>query len=234
MREPLSVAVAQPPCVSYDVGTNALTAAATVRLADARVVVFPELFLTGYELDASAISVDDPELMPIAETCADTDSLALVGAPVSGDAGETHIAMMAIDAAGATVPYHKMWLGAAESNRFTAGNTPAVLDVDGWRLGLAVCKDISIPQHASDTAALGIDAYLAGTLESAEDAALQAERARRVATAHDVWVAVASFAGSTGGGFAQAAAHSAIWAPNGAVMDEAGPEPGAIARATFA
>jgi predicted amidohydrolase len=234
MREPLTVAVAQPPCVSYGVGANALTAAAIVRLADARVAVFPELFLTGYELDAPAISVDDPQLTPIVEACADTDSLAVVGAPVSGDAGTAHIAMLAIEAAGATVAYHKMWLGAGESNRFTAGNAPTVLDVDGWRLGLAVCKDTSIPQHASDTAALGIDAYLAGTLESVDDAALQAERARRVATDHEVWVAVASFAGSTGGGFAQAAAHSAIWAPNGVVMDEAGPAPGAIARATLA
>jgi predicted amidohydrolase len=33
-----------------------------------------------------------------------------------------------------------------------------VLKVEGWRLGLAICKDIGIPQHASDTAALGIDA----------------------------------------------------------------------------
>ena len=81
---------------------------------------------------------------------------------------------------------------------------------------------------------MGIDAYLAGTLESVEDAALQAERARRVASGHDVWVAVASFAGSTGGGFVHAAAHSAIWGPDGVMMDQAGPAPGAIARATFA
>jgi predicted amidohydrolase len=80
---------------------------------------------------------------------------------------------------------------------------------------------------------LGIDAYLAGTLESAADAALQAERARRVATGHDVWVAVASFAGSTGGGFDPAAGRSAIWASNGVVIAQAGPEPGAVARATL-
>ena len=72
MREPLTVAVAQPPCVSYDVAANALTAAATVRLAGARVVVFPELFLTGYDLDAPAVSPDDPLLALIVEACAET------------------------------------------------------------------------------------------------------------------------------------------------------------------
>ena len=42
MREPLVIAVAQPPCVSYDVAANAVTHAATVRAAGARLVVFPE------------------------------------------------------------------------------------------------------------------------------------------------------------------------------------------------
>jgi predicted amidohydrolase len=233
MREPLTVAVAQPRCVSFDIAANALTAAATVRLANARVVVFPELFLTGYELDAPAVSVEDPQLAPLVEASAETGSLALVGAPVSGNAGKSHIAMLAIDAAGITVAYHKMWLGGAESNRFSPGDKPAVLEVDGWRLGLAICKDTSIPQHASDTAALGIDAYLAGTLESAEDTAIQAERARRVASNHDVWVAVASFAGSSGGGFDRAAGRSAIWSPDGVVIAQSGPEPGAIARSTL-
>ena len=51
---------------------------------------------------------------------------------------------------GATVAYHKMWLGTAEADRFTPGSKPAVLEVDGWRLGLAVCKDTGVPRHAAD------------------------------------------------------------------------------------
>src|SRR5262245_38564988 len=117
--------------------------------------------------------------------------------------------------------------------RESPGSRPAVLDIDGWRLGLAVCKDTGIRQHASDTAALGIDVYVAGVLESMEDAARQEERARRVAAGHQVWVAVASFAGSTGGGYSQAAGRSAIWGPDGGLVIQAGPETGAIARATL-
>lgn len=97
MREPLTVAVTQPPCVSYDVAANALTAAATVRSAGARVVVFPELFLTGYELAAPALDVGDPRLAPIVDAYAEAGSLALVGTPVHGDAGGSHIAMLATD-----------------------------------------------------------------------------------------------------------------------------------------
>jgi hypothetical protein len=43
--------------------------------------------------------------------------------------------------------------------------------------------------------------------------------------------AVASFAGSTGGGYAHAAGRSSIWTSGGVVAAQAGPETGAIARA---
>jgi predicted amidohydrolase len=150
---------------------------------------------------------------------------------VHGEAGRLHIAMLAIDGTGATVAYHKMWLGDAESNRFTPGSKPAVLDVDGWRLGLAICKDTSIPRHQSDTAALGIDAYVAGSLMFADETAIQEARAQRIATCHRVWVAVASFAGSTGGGYQHTAGCSGIWRSDGTLAAQAGPEPGCVARA---
>ncbi len=233
MHDPLVIAVAQPPCMPRDVAANAATHAATIHAARARVVVFPELSLTGYELDVPAIGAGDPRLAPIIESCADTGSLALVGAAVHGRAGRVHIAMLAVDGTAARVAYRKMWLGGREPDRFTPGSAPAVLDVGGWRLGLAICRDTGIPQHASDAAALGMDAYVAGVLETADDAAVPGERARRVARDHHVWVTVASFAGSTGGGYAPAAGGSGVWSPDGVAVAEAGSEPGAIARATL-
>jgi predicted amidohydrolase len=233
MADPLVVAAAQPPSTLYDVAANAATHAAVVRSAGARVVVFPELSLTGYELDAPAVTVEDPDLTPVVEACEETGALALAGAPVNGDAGRSHIGMLAIDGAGVTVAYRKMWLGPAEAERFTPGGRPTVLEVDGWRLGLAICKDTGVPQHAADTAALGIDAYVAGILEAEEDAAVRDERARRVANDHRVWVVLASFAGGTGGGYTRAAGGSAIWTSEGVAIAQAGPEPGAVARATL-
>jgi predicted amidohydrolase len=230
VRAPLALAVAQPPCVPFDVTANATAHADAVRAAGSRVVVFPELSLTGYELEADP--VDPSGLEPIVAACAETGSVALVGAPVpSPDA--PHIAMLAVSAAGAGVVYRKMWLGAEEAVRFSPGAEPAVLDVDGWRLGLAICKDTGVAEHAAATVALGVDAYVAGTVKSADESALQHERARRVAADHAVWVAIASFAGSTGGGFDRAAGRSGIWAPGGGVVAQAGPEVGEIVRATL-
>src|SRR5262249_21156188 len=137
------------------------------------------------------------------------------------------------DGDGARVAYRKMWLGSAESGCFAPGTQPAVLEVDGWRIGLAVCRDTRIPEHAALTAALGIDLYAAGVLETAEDAHGPEERARWIAAAHGVWVAIASFAGSTGEGYDHAAGGSGIWAPDGSILDRVGPEVGAIAVASI-
>ena len=225
------MAVAQPLCVPYDVGQNAVAHAAVVRAAAARVVVFPELSLTGYELEAPALTAQDPRLIPLSEACAEAGSVALAGAPVPGETGRPHIAVLAVDGAGITVAYRKLWLGSAEAERFGPGDKPAVLDVDGWRLGLAICKDVSVPQHQADTAALGIDAYVAGTVMSADERALQDARASRIAASLGTWVAIASFAGATGGGYTECAGRSGLWSPDGNPVAQAGEGPGEIAIA---
>jgi predicted amidohydrolase len=234
-RAPLTIAAAQPVCVSHDVAANALVHAETIRATDARVVVFPELSLTGYELDAPAMTVDDPRLESIVAACAEMGAVALVGAPLVGVDGAEgpFIAMFAIDGDGVTVAYRKIWLGSTETERFMPGREPAVIEVDGWRLGLAICKDTGIPQHAADTAAQGIDAYVAGSVKTVAEGALQDVRAQRVATRHGIWVVVASGAGPLGGGYDPAAGRSGIWAPGGARVSQVGAEPGAVARATL-
>lgn len=221
MRDPLIIAVAQPTSAQYDVAANAVAHASAIRKASARVVVFPELSLTGYYLDAPVIALDDDRLAPIIEACAATGAIALAGAPTEGD----HISMFAIDGTGAKVAYRKMWPSDDEAKRFAAGAEPGVLEVDGWRLGLAICRDTGIAQHADDTAAVGMDAYVAGTVKLPSESTMQDERAKRVAVKHGVWVAVASCAGPAGGGFTSTAGRSGIWRPGGDVVAQAGSEP---------
>jgi predicted amidohydrolase len=233
MREPLVVAVAQPPCTAHDVGANAAAHGALVRASRARVVVFPEMSLTGYELDADPVDPDDARLGPLVDACAATGAVSLVGAPVGGEAGAVHIGVLAVDGRGAAVAYRKMYLGGAEAERFSPGAGPAAVAVDGWRLGLAVCKDTGVAEQAEATAALGVDAYVAGVLEHDHEAAVVDERARRIATTHGVWVAVASFAGGTGGGYERAAGRSGVWDATGTSVARAGAGVGAVVSATL-
>lgn len=227
----LKIAVAQPPCVAFDVTVNARAHAEAVYAAGARVVVFPELSLTGYELTAPVLDPDDERLLPLRKACADTDTVALVGAPVA----ERYIAKLLVSGETVRVIYRKLYLGGAEPARFLAGDGPAVVEIDGWRLGLAICRDAGVADHAAATMALGCDAYVVGSAKRPDEVALQDYRARRVARTHGVWVAVASFAGDTGdtGDYVPAAGCSGIWRPDGTLAARASAAPGEIATETL-
>jgi len=232
VRSPvLTIAAVQPACKANDVTANALSHAAAVRAAKARVVVFPELSLTGYELEAPLVSPGDVELRAIVEACAATNSIALSGAPVEGDGGRSHIAMLCVSPRGVEVAYRKCYLGGEESTRFSPGPGPAVLDVDGWRLGLGICKDTGVAEHLRDTAALGIDVYAAGLVHTPEELPEQEMRAASIARETKAF-AFASFAGPTGGGYERTAGSSAIWSPGGDVLASACREVGGMARAS--
>ncbi len=230
MRSPLTLAVAQPRCHPYDVEANAVEHAAIVAGADARLVVFPELSLTGYHFDADPVPDDDARLTPLVEACREHNTTALAGAPSESN-GHRYIAMLAVDGAGAAAVYRKMFLGAAEKTTFAAGREPAVVTINGWRIGPAICKDTGVSAQADATTALDIDIYAAGVLESLDDSDVQPGRARAIVERHGVWVALASFAGSTGEGYDRAAGGSTIWAPDGSVAATAGIEAGAWATA---
>jgi predicted amidohydrolase len=233
MRGPLTVAVAQPRCTPKEVRANALEHADAIRRAGARLVVFPELSLTGYELDAEPVALDDGVLAPIVEACAETGAVALVGAPVAGGNGSNQIATLHVDAGGARVVYRKQYLGGDEPDRFAAGDGPVAIDVDGWRVGLGICKDTGVAAHVADVAALGVDLYAAGLVHRPDELAEQEERAAGIARACDAYVAFASFAGATGGGYDRTAGDSSIWSPDGTRLVRTGTEPGEVGAATL-
>jgi len=53
---PVAIAVAQPTCRASDLAWNAIEHARLILTAKARLVVFPELSLTGYELNAEPVA----------------------------------------------------------------------------------------------------------------------------------------------------------------------------------
>ena len=65
--------------VGCSVQANAREHADLVRRTQARIVVFPELSLTGDELAADPVSREDAELEVIVEACTASEAIALVG-----------------------------------------------------------------------------------------------------------------------------------------------------------
>lgn len=228
----LSVAVAQPHVVAGAVAANVEAHVALISQADVRLVVFPELSLTGYELDAPAIDIASAVMEPLTSICAATGSVALVGAPVEAD-GQHYIATVRVDASGPTVVYRKTFVHGSEDVRFTPGPGPQAIDVDGWRIGLGICRDTGVDEHVTGTARLGVDLYACGVVHHDWELAEQERRARNIAAKCRAPVAMASFAGPTGGGFVTTAGHSAIWSAESTLIARAGNEPSQITRAVL-
>jgi predicted amidohydrolase len=165
---PLRVAAAQAESVPGDAAANAATAAALVEAAadrGARVVVLPELFLTGYDpaawTPANPLELEDPRLAPLREAAADRGSVVVAGAAVRRSPDRFTLSLLVFDDTGAvSAPYDKQHMFADERAFFSPGDHGVTLVVDGWELGLGVCYDGCFPEHAGAAAADGAAAYL--------------------------------------------------------------------------
>jgi 5-aminopentanamidase len=163
----LRVAAAQAVSVSGDVAANVATAVRLVASAaerGARVVVLPELFLTGYDPDGwsaeSSVSVDDRRLAPLSRSVQEQGVVVIAGAAVRRSGGRHTLSLLVFGDDGVSAPYDKQHLFDAERSFFTAGDHGASIVVDGWEIGLGICYDGCFPEHARAAALDGAMAYV--------------------------------------------------------------------------
>lgn len=195
-HQSLTVAVAQTEILVSDVAGNVAGHAAVVRAAGARLVVFPELSLTGYDLDAPSLGLTDPALDGLIRACREVGSVALVGAPIT-ESGRDFIAMLRVDEHTVSVAARKVWVHGGENERFSGGTEAAVIDVDGWTVGLAICFDTNVQQHTAQLARRGVDLYVAGVLDAPGEETERLARTFLTARALRAPVAIAHYRGST-------------------------------------
>jgi 5-aminopentanamidase len=159
-----SVSGAEPGNVEANVATavELVTAAADRK---ARVVVLPELFLTGYDPKAwtheGSLTPDDARLAPLSDAARARSVVVVVGAAVRRAPDESTLSLLVLDADGRVdAAYDKQHMFATEREFFTPGRHGTTLVVDGWDLALGVCYDGCFPEHAAAAAAGGASAYL--------------------------------------------------------------------------
>lgn len=229
----LRIAAAQAQPVSGDVAANiARTVELTGLAADrgAKLVVFPEKFLSGYEPDLIAgdpakyaFEAHDARLDPIREVCLRREIAVIVGA-ATRNAGALHISSLVFNRSGEPIePYHKQYLYSSEASIYQPGTQGCMLELDGWRLALGVCYDSGFPEHARLAAVNGAHAYLVSALFSVKSGYHQS-RIWFPARAFDntMYVLLSNHIGTTGGWSTCGA--SAIWSPYGDVVAEASRE----------
>ncbi|MEW2140381.1 carbon-nitrogen hydrolase family protein [Streptomyces sp. NPDC005409] len=219
----MKIAAAQLTCIPADVEANAAQAAALAvraRERGAGLVVFPELALTGYELDALTADpglmtpADDPRLDPLRSSGVAT---AVNVALPAGD-GRPAIATLVHDADGAHVTtYAKQHLYRHEQDVFRPGDRDGRFELGGIRFSLGVCYDNHFPDLPGRGAADGCRVHLASSLYgTGEGVRERAAVHPGIAREHGLYVVLANHVGPAGpwtgcGG-------AAVWAPGGALL----------------
>lgn len=214
-------AIAQTVAMKGDIAANV---ARHVELAEgaarhgARLVLFPELALTGYEPALAAglaLHAGDARLAPLREAAMQHDIMLVTGAPLK-TAGLPRIAALSFLPDGTVHVYTKQHLHPGEDAAFAVGDGGAALQRDGAQVALAVCADITHADHPAAAARCGADLYAASVLVSENGYETDAGLLRGYAREHRMPVAMANHGGPSGGW--QCAGRSALWDDNGDIV----------------
>jgi predicted amidohydrolase len=139
---------------------NALRAAEIVAQAEADLVVLPELWLSGYDLDRvheSALELDSPELGTVRQSAADAATAIVVGFPERRAAAVANSLALIDERGELAAVYRKVQLFGQEQDVFEAGDELVVADLAGRRVGLLICFDMEFPELARSLARAGAD-----------------------------------------------------------------------------
>jgi predicted amidohydrolase len=128
---------------------------------EADLVVFPELFLSGYtlsDIDELAVHLDGPELKMVADMARESSTALIFGAPERVSGGIANSAFCVDEQGTIAAVYRKVQLyGGEESDAFVAGNELLIVELCGLKMGLMICFDIEFPEVARSLARAGAE-----------------------------------------------------------------------------
>ncbi|MDH2388726.1 carbon-nitrogen hydrolase family protein [Streptomyces sp. HNM0663] len=222
----MKIATVQFTCVPADVSANVKQMVALIaeaRVQGAELVVFPELALTGYELEAVLarrdlwVRADDLRLDAIR-----TGGVAsVVNCAAVTDGERPAIETLVFGADGELITtYRKQHLFEHEQGVFAAGQHDGRFELGGLRFALATCFDNHFTELASRGAADGCQVHLSSSLYGTGGGVEElATVYPGIAKDFDLHVVVANHVGPAGAW--TGCGRSALWAPGGVLLAEA-------------
>ena len=218
--------------------------------AGAGLLICPEMFLSGYNIGAEAAArlaewADGPSLARVGVIARDNGIALLIGYPERGADGAIYNAARLIGREGRGLAnYRKCHLfGALDRAMFRAGESPpAVVDLEGVRIGLLICYDVEFPEAVRMLALAGAELVAVPTALMAPYDVVARTLVPARAIENQVFIAYANRIGREGD--RPYVGQSCIVGPDGADLARAGPDEeallladldvGAIARARSA
>jgi len=225
-KREFSIAVAQSSSVKGDIAENMRRHATFVACAvehGVKVVVFPELSLTGYEptlAAETAIDSDDRQLDPLREVSEQLNLTIIAGCPIRSGETKPYLGAFIIQPGLPVEIYRKRFLDGDEVLYFIPSNDVVVRRCHARAVGVAICADVNNPVHAADAASKGATVYAAGVAITPRGIGAAEANMARYARDHKFLAGMANYATDTGG--YSIAGRSAIWNESGDVVARAG------------
>ena len=185
-----------------------------------KLIVFPELSLTGYEPSLSkglAIDIEDPRLAVFKEVSSNKNITIGLGVPMKGEKGIC-ISMIIFQPYKPTQVYSKGYLHPDEAPYFQAGDNSLSLKIENHKIALAICYEISIPEHSENAFKCGAEIYIASVAKFRSGVNKAKAELANIASIYSMNVLMANCIGMSDGG--ECAGETAIWNKDGDMISE--------------
>lgn len=169
----MKICAAQTKPIAGDIQQNIEQHLALINQAleyNAEFILFPELSITGYEpnLADELVTVPEDERFDVFQSKSDEYNVAIsIGCPIKND-GNVSIGMITFRPNKPRKLYLKKHLFHTELKHFVTGTTETNLDINNTNIGLAICYEISVPEHQKVAYENGSKIYAAGIVETIE------------------------------------------------------------------
>jgi len=221
----MKICLAQTKPITGDITSNVAQHKRIIAQASdhgAALVIFPELSLTSYEPAlAKELATDqhDPRLDDF-QTLSDTHQITIgVGLPTQTEAGIC-ISMVLFQPQQLRRTYSKKYIHADEEPFFVRGQNFPTLTVNQTEVGLAICYELSIPEHAAQAAHSGAEIYIASVAKFTNGVEKASQRLAEIARQYGIPVLMSNCVGPADG--AECAGQSAVWDAQGMSLGQLG------------
>ena len=186
----------------------------------ANLVIFPELSLTGYEPSLAKQLATHPDDGRFDDFQAISNSHQItigVGVPTKSDAGIC-ISMILFQPHQTRQIYSKKYLHADEEPFFVSGQNFSALGINQTSIGLAICYELSIAQHAQQARKSGAEVYIASVAKLADGVTKASQRLAEIATTYSIPVLMSNCVGPSED--FESAGGTAVWDSSGTILKQ--------------
>lgn len=219
MKSDVRVALVQYRAVKGNISENIKrhkAFCASAASLGANIIVFPELSLTGYELERLnelAINPSSSPVQALSDTAVANGLTIIAGCPLASGQAKPYISAVIFHPSGDIAYYRKQYLHQGESEFCIAGDENYSFTIGQIKFALAVCADFTEPRHYQEAKASHADVYLVSALISQTGFAFDSNLLSGIASKINMPVLLSNFVGETGGW--STAGQCSVWDRNG-------------------